>query len=60
MRSEDVETQARQLYDSLGPQAIATAARRASESERSGAAETARTWRRIESRLRERRGPRQT
>ena len=60
MRTEDVEAQARQLYDAIGPKAIATAAKRAQEQETAGDADAAHHWRRVEERLRSMRGPRQT
>ncbi|SFI25238.1 hypothetical protein [Albimonas pacifica] len=60
MRMEDVELQARALYDELGPRAIATAAQRAAKYEDKGDAEEAHNWRRIQQRLTEKRGARQS
>ena len=59
MRMEDVELQARALYDQLGPRAIATAAQRAAQFEDDGDREEAHNWRRIQQRLTEKRGARQ-
>ena len=59
MRMEHVELQAQALYDQLGPRAIATAAQRAAELEKYGDREEAHHWRRIQSRLTEKRGARQ-
>lgn len=56
MRMEDVELQAQALYDQLGPRAIATAAQRAVRYEEAGETDEARNWRRIEERLKEKRG----
>lgn len=60
MKTQDVEAQALQLYEQLGARAIATAAHRAMEQEHAGNEDGATTWRRIERRLKERRGPRQS
>lgn len=60
MRMEDVEIQARALYEQLGPRAIATAAQRAARHDEMGEAEAAQTWRRIQSRLTEKRGAHQS
>lgn len=60
MRMEDVELQARALYDQLGPRAIATAAQRAAKYDDQGDAQEARNWRRIQERLTEKRGAHQS
>ncbi len=60
MRMEDVEIQARSLYEQLGPRAIATAAQRAVRHEEIGEAEEAERWRRIQARLTEKRGTHQS
>ncbi|MDF2233000.1 hypothetical protein P2H44_10580 [Albimonas sp. CAU 1670] len=60
MRMEDVELQARALFDELGPRAIATAAQRAAQLESEGDREEASNWRRIQQRLTEKRGARQS
>lgn len=60
MRMEDVEIQARALYEQLGPRAIATAAQRAARHDEMGEAEEAQNWRRIQSRLTEKRGAHQS
>lgn len=60
MRMEDVELQANALYDELGPRAIATAAQRAVRHEEAGEEEEARNWRRIQERLKEKRGASQS
>jgi hypothetical protein len=59
MRMEDVEQQAQALFDELGPKAIATAAQRAVRHEEAGEHDEARNWRRIEERLKEKRGAHQ-
>jgi hypothetical protein len=53
-----VQEYARQLYEKLGPKAIAEAAQKASIFERSNDREQARAWRRIEEALMHMRGPR--
>jgi len=60
MRIEDIEQHATQLYDAIGPRAIATAAQRARQCEQTGATDDAISWRKIETRLLEKRGPRQS
>ena len=60
MRMEEIERHAKLLFEEMGPEAIATAAQRAAKHEAAGDDEDARDWRRIETRLKERRGPRQT
>lgn len=59
MRTEEIEDQARLLYDALGPRAIATAAQRAVRCEEIGETEAAHAWRRVQERIKERRGARQ-
>lgn len=60
MDSTDVSTIARHLYDSLGPKAIAEAAQKATSFEAAGDEPQAKLWRRVESVLREMRGPRES
>jgi hypothetical protein len=57
MEAAHVHATANQLWEALGPAAIASAARKALESDRRGDREGARTWRRIEEALRLMRGP---
>ncbi|MFT7027474.1 MAG: hypothetical protein ACJAVS_001705 [Paracoccaceae bacterium] len=57
---EEIEQHATQLYDAIGPRAIATAAQRARTAEETGASGEAAAWRKIETRLLEMRGPRQS
>ena len=59
MTSEEIEAQALSLYEALGPRAIATAAQRAVRAEETGDTDVAHAWRRVEERLKERRGARQ-
>lgn len=56
MDAQAVEAHAIRLYEELGPKAIAHAAQRAMEAQEGGKAEDAHSWRRIEERLKERRG----
>jgi hypothetical protein len=51
MDASQVHTAARQLFESTGSKAIAIAARKANDLDRSGDAEQARHWRRIEAAL---------
>jgi hypothetical protein len=51
MDAAQVHNTARQLFESAGPKAIAIAAQKANELDRSGDAEQARHWRRIEAAL---------
>lgn len=60
MQAEAVEAHAIRLYEELGPKAIATAAQRALTAENEGRSEDAHSWRRIEERLKERRGAKQS
>lgn len=60
MKTTDVANVARYLYQAHGQAAIAEAAREAESSEKSGDTERAEFWTRVESVLREMRGPRQT
>jgi len=60
MRMEEIEQHAAQLFEAIGPKAIATAAQRARDAEGSGAQDDAANWRKIEARLMEMRGPRQS
>ncbi|MFO7856254.1 MAG: hypothetical protein R6V44_13775 [Paracoccaceae bacterium] len=59
LQMEEIERQAKLLFEELGPSAIATAAQRASKLEAQGKDDAAEDWRRIERRLMERRGPSQ-
>jgi len=59
MNHSDVSNIARHLFATQGPSAIAEAARKADAFEKAGDAEQARMWQRVESVLREMRGPRQ-
>ena len=56
MDAQAVEAHAMRLYEELGPKAIAHAAQRALAAEGEGKADDAHSWRRIEERLKERRG----
>ena len=56
----DVSTVARHLLETEGPKAIAHAAQQADSFEKSGDQAQAQWWRRVEARLQELRGPRQT
>lgn len=60
MSMEEIEQHATQLFAAIGPKAIATAAQRARDAEATGAKEDAAVWRKIEARLMEMRGPRQS
>jgi len=60
MRMEEIEQHATQLFAAIGPKAIATAAQRAHDAEQTGAVDDAANWRKIEARLLEMRGPRQS
>jgi len=57
MRTIDVVERARQLRDAHGDKAIAEAAQKATELERSGKLDDASEWRKIEKALVEMRGP---
>jgi len=56
----DVSALARQLFASQGAKAIAEAAQKAEASREAGDEEQAKMWRRVESALREMRGPHQS
>jgi hypothetical protein len=60
MDATQIELLARQLYETQGPKAIATAAKKALKFERAGDDEQARAWRRVEAALELIRGPRET
>lgn len=60
MNTADVSSVARHLFDAQGPKAIAEAAQKAASFEDDGKEEQAKFWRRVESTLREMRGPRQS
>ena len=60
MEATQVQQYARQLFESHGTKAIATAADKAARLERSGDAAQAQVWRRIEAALMMMRGPRET
>jgi hypothetical protein len=57
MRTVDVQEYARQLLEAHGDRAVVEAAQKARQLEQEGAAEEARTWRRIEAALLQMRGP---
>lgn len=58
MQAVEIHDHARRLYESMGPKALAEAARKAKEYEERGAKDDASDWRRIEAALSEMRGPR--
>lgn len=60
MDAQSVEAHAIRLYEELGPKAIVHAAQRALEAQEAGKDEDAHSWRRIEERLKERRGARES
>ena len=60
MQGTEIHTDARQPMETHGPAAIAKAAERAMECEAEGKTEQARTWRNVESALKEMRGPHQS
>jgi hypothetical protein len=57
MHATDIQDHARRMLETLGDKAIATAAQKAAEFERTGQREEAKTWRRIEAALLQMRGP---
>lgn len=59
MQVKDIETYSAQLFDQMGPRAIAHAAQKAVDCEAKGRAGDAETWRKVERSLLEKRGPRQ-
>ncbi len=60
MNTSDSSTVARHLFETEGPKAIAYAAQQADSFEKAGDDAQANFWRRVEARLVEIRGPRQT
>jgi len=60
MNQTDVSAIARHLFATQGPAAIAEAAQKAARFREEGDAEQAKVWERVESVLREMRGPRQS
>ena len=59
MDAKDISALARHLYETQGAKAIAEAAQKADSFREAGDEEQAKAWQRIESVLREMRGPRQ-
>lgn len=59
MQINDINKYSAQLFEELGPKAIAVAAGRAQKAEEEGAKDDAETWRKIERVLIEKRGPHQ-
>lgn len=57
MQATEIHDHARRMFESMGPKALAEAARKAKEHEARGAREDAADWRRIEAALAEMRGP---
>jgi vacuolar-type H+-ATPase subunit E/Vma4 len=57
MHATEIQEHARRMLESLGDKAVATAAQKAAEFERSGNEAEAKNWRRIESALIQMRGP---
>jgi hypothetical protein len=60
MTTTDASALARQLFAAQGAKAIAEAAQKAEASKEAGDEEQAKMWRRVESALREMRGPHQS
>lgn len=60
MHQSQIMDYSRQLFDQLGPKAIAVAAQRAQDHDAKGLVAEAADWRRIETALKEMRGPRET
>lgn len=58
MQAVEVQTMARQMFEALGPKAVAEAAQKAQRHERKGEIDKAREWRQIEAALLHLRGPR--
>lgn len=58
MQAVEIHDHARKLFESMGPKALAEAARKAREYEERGASDVAADWRRIEAAIAEMRGPR--
>lgn len=59
MQINDITNYATQLFEEMGPKAIAVAAGRAQKAEEDGKTDDAETWRKIERALMEKRGPHQ-
>jgi hypothetical protein len=60
MNTADISTVARHLFETQGPRAIAEAAQKVDSFEKAGDTAQAGFWRRVEARLHELRGPRQS
>lgn len=60
MQATEIHDHARRMFATLGPKALAEAARQITENEARGARDDAENWRRIEAALLEMRGPRST
>lgn len=60
MQGVELQDYARQLFQSMGPKAIAEAAKKARELEEQGKAQDASTWREIEATLKTMSGPHQS
>jgi hypothetical protein len=60
MNTTDISAIARHLFATQGPQAIAEAAQKAAHFREAGDGEQAKMWERVESVLREMRGPHQS
>ncbi len=60
MKTSDISALAHHLFETQGAKAIAEAAQKAQSFERSGDAEQAKLWQRVEAALQEMRGPRQS
>jgi hypothetical protein len=60
MNAADISAFAHRLYEAHGAKAVAEAAQKAVTFEKAGDKEQARTWRQVEARLQEMRGPPQS
>lgn len=60
MQGVEIQDYARQMFETLGPKAIAEAAKKARELEEQGKAADASTWREIEASLKTMSGPHQS
>jgi len=60
MQAVEIQTQARMLFEAQGVQAIVEATKKAKACEHAGDKKGASDWRRIETALRQLRGPRET
>ena len=60
MNATDISALARHLFQTQGAKAIAEAAQKSASFERSGDAEQAKLWQRVDAVLREMRGPHQS